>query len=60
MRNNKKISYRNLIILIVAIVLLIIVGIAITMARYTSTGSTDIEADIAFYVVEEGFQTGNI
>ena len=56
----KKISYRNLIILIVAIILLIILGIAITMARYRSTGSTTVNAEVAFYVIEEGFQTGNI
>lgn len=60
MEKNKKISYRNLIILIVVIVLLIIIGITITMARYKSTGSSDITAEIAFFVVEEGFQEGNI
>lgn len=56
----KKISYRNLIILIVAIILLIILGISITMARYRSTGTTSIVAEVAFYVIEEGIQTGNI
>lgn len=57
---NKKNSYRNLIFLLIAIVLLIIIGIAITMARYTSTGNTTVNAEVAFYVIEEGFQTGNI
>lgn len=56
----KKISYRNLIILIVAIILLIILGISITMARYRSTGTTSVRSEVAFYIVEEGYQTGNI
>ncbi len=56
----KKISYRNLIILIVAIILLIIIGIAVTMARYKSTGTIQTNVEAAFFVVEEGFQTGNI
>ena len=56
----RKISYRNLIILLVAIVLLIGIGIAITMARYTSTGHSTVNAEVAFYVIKEGFQTGNI
>ena len=60
MKKNKKISYRNLIILIVAIILLIIIGITITMARYKSTGSSSVMAEVAFFVVEEGFQEGNI
>ena len=30
------------------------------MARYRSTGHTSVDADIAFFVIEEGFQTGNI
>lgn len=60
MEKNKKISYRNLIILIVAIILLIIIGIAVTMARYKSTGTTGANAEVAFFVVKEGFQTGNI
>ena len=60
MKKNKKISYRNLIILIIAIILLIIIGIAITMARYKSVGNTEIEAEIAFFVIEEGYQAGNI
>lgn len=60
MKNRKKISYRKLIILVVAIVLLIIIGISITMARYKSTGHTVTNAQIAFFVIEEGFQTGNI
>lgn len=55
-----KISYRNLIILIVAIILLITIGITITMARYRSTGNTETSAEVAFFVVEEGLQTGNI
>lgn len=57
---NKKISYRNLIILIVAIILLIIIGITITMARYRSTGTTDLDVEISLFVFEEGFQAGNI
>ena len=60
MEKNKKISNRNLIILIVAIILLIIIGITITMARYKSTGSSTVSAEVAFFVVEEGFQEGNI
>lgn len=60
MKKNKKISYRNLIILIVAIILLIIIGITITMARYKSTVGLETVAEIAFFVVEEGFQEGNI
>lgn len=60
MEKSKKISYRNLIILIVAIILLIIIGITITMARYRSTGNTEVMAEVAFFVVEEGFQTGNV
>ena len=60
MKKNKKISYRNLIILIVAIILLIIIGITITMARYKSTGSSTVSTEVAFFVVEEGFQAGNI
>lgn len=60
MQKNKKISYSNLIILIVAIILLIIIGIAITMARYRATGNTEVSAEVAFFVVEEGLQTGNI
>ena len=60
MEKNKKISYRNLIILIVAIILLIIIGITITMARYKSNGQIETSAEIAFFVVEEGFQAGNI
>ena len=60
MKKDKKISYRNLIILIVVIILLIIIGITITMARYRSTGTSDVMAEIAFFVVEEGFQSGNI
>lgn len=60
MEKNKKLSKCNLIILIVAIILLIIIGISITMARYKSTGGTTAIAEIAFFVVEEGFQAGNI
>lgn len=60
MKNNIKNSYRNLIILTVAIILLIIFGIAVTMARYRSTGSTSLSADVAFYVVKESHQEGNI
>ena len=60
MEKKQKISYRNLIILIVAIILLIIIGITITMARYKSTGSSSVMAEVAFFVVEEGFQEGNI
>lgn len=60
MEKNRKTLYRNLIILIVAIILLIIIGIAITMARYRSTGNTEVSAEVAFFVVEEGLQTGNI
>lgn len=60
MNKTKKISNRNLIILIVAIVLLLIIGITITMARYRSTGNTEVSAEVAFFVVEEGFQEGNI
>lgn len=60
MEKKQKISYRNLIILIVAIILLIIIGITITMARYRSTGTSDIVSEVAFFVVEEGFQEGNI
>lgn len=60
MGKNRKTLYRNLIILIVAIILLIIIGIAITMARYRSTGNTEVSAEVAFFVVEEGLQTGNI
>ncbi|MBQ8043104.1 MAG: hypothetical protein IJ272_03010 [Clostridia bacterium] len=60
MEKNNKLSKRNLIILIVAIILLIIIGISITMARYRSTGGTTAIAEIAFFVVEEGFQAGNI
>lgn len=60
MEKSKKKSYRNLIILIVAIILLIIIGITITMARYRSTGTSMTMAEIAFFVFEEGFQTGNI
>lgn len=57
---NIKISYRNLIILIIAIIMLIAIGIAITMARYRSTGSAEINAEVAFYVLNEGYQEGNI
>lgn len=57
---NKKLSYHNLIILIVIIILLIIIGIAITMSRYRSTGSSEVIAEVAFFVVEEGVQAGNI
>ena len=60
MEKNKKLSYRNLIILIVVIILLIVIGISITMARYKSTGGSTAVAEIAFFVVEEGFQAGNI
>lgn len=56
----QKISYRNLIILIVAIILLITIGIAVTMARYSSVGSGEIVTEIALFIFEEGFQTGNI
>ena len=56
----KKSSYRNLIVLIIAIVLLITIGIAITMARYRSKGHTALSAEVAFYVIEEGYMTGNI
>ena len=60
MEKKQKISYRNLIILIVSIILLIIIGLTITMARYKSTGNTIAFTEIAFFVVEEGFQEGNI
>ena len=60
MEKKQKISYRNLIILIVAIILLIVIGITITMARYRSMGTATPKAEIAFFVVEEGFQAGNI
>ena len=30
------------------------------MARYKSTGETTVSAEVAFYVVEEGYQAGNI
>ncbi len=59
MSNNKKIHIRNLIVVIVIIVL-IVVGIAITMSRYMSGGQSTLNADIAFYVVKEEFQVGNI
>ena len=48
------------VILIVAIILLIIIGITITMARYRSTGTAIPTAEVAFFVIEEGFQAGNI
>ena len=60
MRAKPRISQRNLIILIIAIILLIIIGITITMARYRSTGIVGANAEIAFYVVKEGHQEGNI
>lgn len=60
MKKSKKVLYRNLIVLIVAIILLIIIGIVVTMARYRSTGTTSTEAEVAFYVLEEGFQGENI
>ena len=60
MKENKRSSKRNLIILVIAIILLIIIGISVTMARYRSTGSTEIDADIAFYMLEEGYEEGDI
>ena len=60
MRINNKISYRNLIILTIAIVLLIVIGIAVTMARYKSEGTASIDAEVAFFVLEEGHHEGNI
>lgn len=60
MKGNRKISYRNLIILIIAIIALIIIGIAITMARYRTTGTTSLDAEVAFYVVKEEYQTRSI
>lgn len=60
MNKNKKNSRYNLIILIVFVIILIVIGISITMARYKSTGSSSISSDIAFWVFEEGFQTGSI
>lgn len=60
MNSTKKNSRYNLIFLIVAIIICMAIGIIITMARYKSTGNTDILADVAFWVFEEGFQTGNI
>lgn len=60
MRKNKKISYGNLIIIIVAIVLLIIIGITVTMARYRSTGNTSVSAEVAFFVLNDGIQSGDI
>lgn len=60
MEKSKKISYRNLIILIIAIIALIIIGITITMARYRSAGTTEVDADVAFFILKEGLQTGNI
>lgn len=60
MKLNNKISYRNLIILTIAIVLLIVIGIAVTMARYKSEGTTSIDAEVAFFVLEEGHEEGNI
>lgn len=60
MEKTQKISYRNLIILIVTIILLIIIGVTITMARYRSTGNTSAVAEIAFFTLEEGHQTNNI
>lgn len=60
MEKNRKLSYRNLISLIVAIILLVVIGITITMARYKSNGKIETAAEIAFFVVEEGFQAGNI
>ncbi len=60
MKKNIKISSRKLTILIVAIILLIIIGIIITMARYSSIGTTTATAQLAFTVVEEGYQSGNV
>ena len=60
MKITNKILYRNLIILVIAIIILVAIGIAITMARYRSTGSVGLSADVAFYVIEEGYQESNI
>lgn len=59
MNNNKKIHIKNLILLIVILVLLA-GGISLTMSRYISQSSSNLNADVAFYVVKESFQTGNI
>jgi len=60
MKINNKISYRNLIILIIAIIILLVIGIAITMARYRSEGTTSIDAEVAFFALEEGHEEGHI
>ena len=57
--NNKKIHIKNLIVLIIVIIL-IAVGISITMSRYKSESESTLSADVAFYVVKDGYQTGNI
>ena len=59
MNINRKIHVKNLIVLIV-IIILIIVGISITMSRYKSQSESTLNADVAFYVVKDGYQTGNI
>lgn len=60
MKKNLKISQRNLIILIVAIIMLVIIGITITMARYRSAGTTNVFSEIAFFLLEEGHSVDNI
>ena len=59
MGNNKKIHIKNLIVLII-IVILLIIGITITMSRYGSTGKTTLSADIAFFVLEDWYQSDDL
>lgn len=60
MKKNTKISYRKLIILIAIIILLIIIAITLTMARYRSGGNTTANAEIAFYIIEPGYQNKSL
>lgn len=56
MSNNKKIHVKNLIVFII-ILILIVVGIATTMSRYKSSGETTLSAEVAFYIVEDEYQS---
>ena len=60
MRTKNKKTYRNLIILIVIIIALIIIGISMTMGRYTGDATAEMTTDIALFVFEEGLQEGSL
>ena len=42
------------------VLLIVVLNIPSTLSRYTSSSSSDVETDVAFYVLKSDYQTENI